>query len=109
MHDVVKNLTPPNMFNLFISSNILHKHDTRFSSKDNYFIKFFRLEKQNNSFSRVGGKIWSSIPTDLRRLPKNNFKKHLHQKLLHLLSKEDDYIDQKDIIKKIGKCLEERI
>ena len=57
---------------------------------------------QSKSFSRMGGRIWNSIPTELREKPKNHFKKVLHRKLLQILEKKDDYIDILTIQKEIA-------
>jgi hypothetical protein len=62
MHDVSNNITPPNISNQFIYSNIIHKHNTRYSLKDNYFIKLTKLQKQNNSFLGVGARTWNTLP-----------------------------------------------
>jgi hypothetical protein len=82
MHDVSNNITPPNISNQFIYSNIIHKHNTRSSLKDIYFIKLTKLRKQNNSFLGVGARIWNTLPTELRDLTKKDFGKILHRKLL---------------------------
>ena len=105
MHDVSNNITQPNISNQFIYSNIIHKHNTRSSLKDNYFIKLTKLQKQENSFLGVGARIWNTLPTELCDLTKKDFGKILHRKLLYILSKEDDFINQTDLLKEIDKCL----
>jgi hypothetical protein len=50
----------------------------------------------------MGGRIWNSIPTELREKPKNRFKKVLHRKLLQILEKKDDYTDILTIQKEIA-------
>ena len=39
MHDVSNNLKPPNISTLFTRSNTVHHYSTRFSSKNNLYIK----------------------------------------------------------------------
>ena len=102
MHDVSNHLTPSNISSLFIASEQIHNYKTRFSSKGNYYVKFSRLNKQKDSLSRIGTKIWNSIPLYLRKLPKLSFKKTLHAKLLQILSDEDDYVDLSTLITKIA-------
>ena len=50
----------------------------------------------------MGGRIWNSIPTELREKSKNHLKKVLHRKLLQVLEKKDDYIDILTIQKEIA-------
>ena len=45
-----------------------------------------------NSFSRIGAKIWNSIPDSDRVLPKYKFKNTLQSRLLDILIQEDTYI-----------------
>ena len=45
-----------------------------------------------NSFARVGTRVWNSIPKDVRLIPKQHFKKSIHQKLLDILVWNDNYV-----------------
>ena len=45
-----------------------------------------------NSFSRIGAKIWNSIPDSDRALPKYKFKDNLQSRLLDILIQEDTYV-----------------
>ena len=74
MHDVLNNLSPRNISNLFSSVNVIHTYSTRFSSAGNLYTKYSRLTHQIKSFSRRGVMIWNSIPQDLRKLSKSCFK-----------------------------------
>ena len=47
MHDVSNNLVPLNTSNLFTSSNQVHNYKTRFSSRENYHVKYSSLDKVN--------------------------------------------------------------
>ena len=62
MHDVVKNLSPRNISNLFSSVNVIHTYSTRFSSAGNLYTKYSKLTHQIKSFSRRGVMMWNSIP-----------------------------------------------
>ena len=42
-----------------------------------------------SSFLRVGPKIWNSLPSDMRNLPKSSFRKMIRNKLFEILSKSD--------------------
>ena len=100
MHDVFNKQTPCNISNLFNCSNELHNYNTRFSSVGNYHIKYSRCNHLSKSFSRLGAKIWNSIPQELRKLSKFVFKKNLQNRLLQVLMEEDDYVGTPFLIKK---------
>ena len=101
MHDVSNNLTPPDISTLFTYSNSIHHHHSRFSSKNNFYIKRSRINELKNSFSRIVATIWNSVPPDIRKLSKHNFKKKLHEALLKVLSLEDTYVDVSTLIFKL--------
>ena len=75
---------------------------TRFSSNDNFYVKYSCLSKLNNSFLTTGPRIWklmlNNIPCDLRHLPKNTFKTTLHKVLISILVKEGGYVDVATLI-----------
>ena len=48
-------------------------------------------------FRRVGPKIWNSLPSDMRNLPKSIFQK----KLFEILSKSDDYLEITEIMRQL--------
>ena len=93
MHDTSNNLSSHNIANLFISKVSIPSHNTRSSSRGDCFVKpsIARLDKPIKSFSRNGVKVWNSLPREIRRLSKNNFKIKIHyptpttfrRKLLH--------------------------
>mgnify|MGYP001799790125 FL=1 len=56
------------------------------------------------SFARVGARIWNSIPKDVRLIPKQNFKKSIHQKLLDILVWNDNYVSTPTLIDIFPKC-----
>ena len=62
-------------------------------------MQYSRLEKQNKSFSRVGVKVWNSLPVEMRHTSKADFKQKIHNLLLQKFSEADDYIDLPDLIK----------
>ena len=57
-----------------------------------------------NSFARVGTRIWNSIPKDVRLIPKQNFKKSIHLKLLDILVWNDNYVGTSTLIDIFPKC-----
>ena len=67
-----------------------------------FYVESARLEIQNNSFSRLGVKVWNEIPPYLTDLPKKRFKRVLRTLLFDILEKEDDYIPIPVIINKVG-------
>ena len=66
MHDVSNNLTPPNIFNLFIHQADIHPYETRSSQRGGYFLlKRLRIDIQKSSFSRIGVEIWNSLSCEV--------------------------------------------
>ena len=93
MYDVNNNLAPKNITDLFTQIDTVHFHGTRASITGNYLVKYSRTTLQKNAFSRVGAKIWNSLPKYLRNRKKKEFTKELHTLLLNILDNEDDYVD----------------
>ena len=56
------------------------------------------LKKMRSSFLRVGPKIWNSLPSDMRNLPKSTFRKKIRNKLFEILSKSDDFLEITEIM-----------
>ena len=50
MHDVLNDLSPHNISNLFSSANVIHTYSTRFSSASNLYTKCSRFTHQIKSF-----------------------------------------------------------
>ena len=80
------------------SCTVQRKHIPRkgiFSSSlnDDFYTEDSRLEKMRSSFLRVGLKIWNSLPSDMRNVPKSTFRKKLRSKLFEILPKSDDYLE----------------
>jgi hypothetical protein len=73
MHDVSKTVVPPNISALFTPLSQVHEHNTRSSTRKNFHVEYSGLDVQSKSFSRMRGRIWNSIPTELRGKPKNHF------------------------------------
>ena len=59
---------------------------------NNYYLEYSRLSHRSKSFSRIGVKVWNSIPLELRRISKQKLKKLMHENLLNLLQEQDDYV-----------------
>ena len=68
-----------------------------------FYVKSSRLKIQNNSFSRLGVKLWNEIPHYIMELPKKISKIVFRKLLFDVLEKEDDYIQIPMIIKKVGR------
>ena len=103
MRDVHNNLIPFNLSGMFTLSHQIHNHNTRSSSTGNYYINFSRLNQNKNSFSRIGCKIWNSIPGNLRNLPKHIFKEKITAILFQNLEVQDSYVDVEQIISDMSK------
>ena len=100
-HNINNNKAPVNMSNLF-QETFFHSYNTRSSTSGKSYVKHSRLEIQNNSFSRLGVKLWNKIPSYISNLPKKAFKRVLHKSLFDILEMEDDYIEIPLIINKLG-------
>ena len=55
------------------------------------------------AFSRIGAKLWNEIPTNLRNLPRHQFKKKIRSLLFEVLESDDSYYDLDGIISKVKK------
>ena len=85
MHDVINKNAPENLINLFTRVSGIHQYATRSSKSKNLFTKPSRLNIQLNSFSRIGVRLWNSIPGDIRVMSKRSFKKYLSDHLFSTL------------------------
>ena len=95
-------VVPPNISALFTPLSQVHEHNNRSSTRKNFHVEYSGLDVQSKSFSRMGGRSWNSIPTELREKSKNHFKRVLHRKLLQILEKKDNYIDILTIQKEVA-------
>ena len=80
------------MLNLCQKTSNIHSFNTRSSTSGKFYVKSSRLEIQNNSFSRLGVKLWNKIPHYITNIPKKAFKRVLRKLLFDILEKEDDFI-----------------
>ena len=92
MHDINNDKGPANLLNLFQKTSNIHSFNTRSSTSGKFYVKSSRLEIQNNSFSRLGVKLWNKIPRYITDLPKKAFKRVLRKLLFDISKKENDYI-----------------
>ena len=98
MWDVANNSAPENIKRAFTRISEVHSYPTRSSLNDDFYTEHSRLEKMRSSFLRVGPKIWNSLPSDMRNLPKSTFRKKIRNKLFEILSKSDDYLEITEIM-----------
>ena len=82
MEDINNNKALTNMLKLFHKTSSIHSYNTRSSMSEKFYVKSSRLEIQNNSFSRLGVKLWNEIPRYITDLPKKTFKRVLRKLLL---------------------------
>ena len=75
MHDISNNRAPFIISELFVRSNMIPSHYTRFSAAGNFYVQRSRLNQLLLSFSRSGVKIWNKIPLTLREQRKDPFKR----------------------------------
>ena len=91
MHDINDDKALENMLNLFQKTSNIHLYNARSSTSGKFYVKSSRLEIQNNSFSRLGVKLWNKIPSYITDLRKKAFKRVLRKLLFDILEKEDNY------------------
>ena len=65
---------------------------------DNFHIKHSRTDQVKNSFSRIGAKIWNSIPDSDRVPPRYKFKNTLQSRLLDILIQEDTNVGLRTLL-----------
>ena len=56
------------------------------------------LKNAYSYFLRVGPKIWNSLPSDMRNLPKSTSRKKIRNELFEILSYSDDYLEITEIM-----------
>lgn len=93
MYNISTNSAPTNISNLFSKIASIHSYSTRSSTSEHFFTKQSALNVQIKAFSRVGVKIWNGIPTRLKNLSKNSFKKTIRTKLIEILESENSYVE----------------
>ena len=96
-HDVVNLCAPFKITDLFVRSDFIHSHYTRFSAVGNFYVQGSRTNQQLLSISRTGTRIWNKIPPKLRKLSKALFKQKLRKLLLKVLEIEEVYVDVRAI------------
>ena len=84
MHDISNNRAPSKISELFVRSNMIHSHYTRFSASGNFYVQRSRLNQLLLSFSS-GVRIWNKIPLTLREQHKDPFERKLHKLLFKVL------------------------
>ena len=77
MHDIDRDLAPQNLQNLFTRVALIHSYNTRAAAARKFHVIHSRKRQQNQSFSRLGARIWNKIPELFKSKPKQLFKKHL--------------------------------
>ena len=103
MLDVYHNVTHSNLSDLFTSTYKVHNYNTRSSAAGSYYVDHSQIDHLKTSFSRMGPRIWNSIPEYLRKLPKHIFKKKITAILFEILRVQDTCVDIQDIIDNISK------
>ena len=79
MHDINNNKAPVKISSLFPKTSNIHSYNTRTSTSGSFMLKSSKLEIQNNSFSRLGVKLWNKMPSYITNLPKKAFKRILRK------------------------------
>lgn len=84
---LMKNQFNKNTFQNLNSLSTVHSHNTRSSSKNNYFLPSVKSNLGKTSFTYYGPLVWNSLPNEVRTTPKFQFKfllkNHLLERYLH--------------------------
>ena len=102
MHNIINNESPVNFASLFNSIADTHNYSTRSAVRGNLYLPSSRLNARAKSFSRIGVKVWNSLPPSVRRLSKSSFSKGFKSILSDALSSSDDYIDLTQIMQTVS-------
>ena len=62
---------------LFKTVASIHKHYTRYSDKDNYYIQPTNLSLERKAINVTGPVIWAKIPPSLKKFPPKTFARKL--------------------------------
>ena len=92
VHDVVNENCPKNIPKLFPSIEDIHSYETRSAFDNKLYTQSSRLKMQLNSFSRIGVRLWNSIPSSVRERSKFTFKKIIRNELFSMLQSEECYL-----------------
>ena len=65
MHDIDHDVAPQNLKNLFTRIASIHSYNTRPETAGKFHVIHSRKRQQNQSFSRLGARIWNKIPQAL--------------------------------------------
>ena len=91
------NRAPSKISELFVRTNMIHSHYTRFSAAGNFYVQRSRLNHQLLYFSRSGVRIWNKIPLTLLEQRKDPFKRKLPKLLIKVLETKKVYVDMSTI------------
>ena len=85
VHKHVHNNLPIPLSNLFKKSHESSTRSTRFSSNPfNLSIPLYRSSRLQRCIRYQGAKVWNSIPTEIRKLPKTSFHSNLKKHFIEL-------------------------
>jgi hypothetical protein len=105
MYDVSNSSCPSAISDCFIQARYMHTHNTRHCTANNFYIQYSRLNKHNESFVKLGAKIWNNISDNVCEFGKNKFTKTIHKTFLTILKLEDDYVGVHTLIQWMAKQL----
>ena len=65
----------------------LHKYNTRYTSKSNFYRPNVRTNTGKSTFVYVASELWETVPTNLKRLSTSSFTKRYENHLVKYQSK----------------------
>ena len=82
MHAYDNNLLPNTFDNYFTKIPLLHKHDTRQTTKQKFHLPRMNTSLGQRSLTFLGPKVWSEVPEHLKTMSAYGFKKQYKRFLL---------------------------
>ena len=101
-HDIDHDLVPQTLKNLFTRIALIHSYNNRAATAGKFHVIHSWTKQYNQSFSRLGARIWNKVPELLKSEPKQLFKKHLQTKSLQFLVHVGVYVDVYNLADKLS-------
>ena len=79
IYDIQNKLAPVHIQNLFKDVSDIHSYNTRSATADKFYIMSLRLRQLKNSYSRLGARLWNSLPDNIS-LTTENYSKNKYMK-----------------------------
>ena len=69
-------MLPYCFYNYYDKINSVHQHLTRYSTDGNFFLHSVTKQSGKQRLQYIGAKLWSTVPSDIKKLSFNSFIKN---------------------------------